>query len=65
MENTLCFPYIAIELKYHLETDNKNEKYTIKTIWDSAVYEQKLELSHLLVFYYWVSYKDYIKEDNI
>ncbi len=50
----------AVELD---ESDSK--KYKIKAICDSKVYAKKSNNSHLSDLYYWISWKDYTKEENI
>ena len=48
-----------------LDTCNDNSgKYKVEAIWDSAVYRQKSESGHLSRFYYLVSWKGYLEEEN-
>ena len=47
-----------IELK-----EGNSEKYKVKAICENAVYASKLE-GHLLSFYYLVSWKSYLEEEN-
>ena len=48
-----------------LNASNKDRKeYKLETIWNSAVYANKLELGYLPSLYYLVAYKGYPKEEN-
>lgn len=44
---------------------NKSEKFKIKTIQNSAVYIKKSKSGHLLELYYLISWKKYLKKENI
>ena len=44
--------------------DNNRGKYEVEAIWDSAVYIKEVELGHLPGFYYLVSWKAYLEEEN-
>lgn len=41
---------------------NKNRKYKIKVIKNSIVYTKKLKIRHLLMLYYLVFLKNYLKK---
>ena len=47
-----------------LDIGDKSEKYKAETIWNSAVYAEKLESGHLRGFYYLVAWKGYPEEKN-
>ena len=48
-----------------LDANNDNsKKYKVETIWDSAVYINKLKSYHLPGLYYLVIWKSYFKEKN-
>ena len=48
-----------------LDASNKDsKKYKMEAIWNSAVYANKLESSHLSGLYYLVAWKGYSKEEN-
>ena len=44
--------------------DNKSGKYEVEASWDSTVYVKESESDHLPAFYYLVSWKGYLEEDN-
>ena len=49
-----------------LDIDNNDSgKYKMKAIWDSAVYTKESESGHLSGFYYLISWKRYLEEENI
>ena len=41
-----------------------DKEYKVEAIWDSAVYARESESGHLPGFYYLVSWKRYLKEEN-
>ena len=48
-----------------LNVGNENsKKYKVEPIWDSALYANESELSHLPGLYYLVAWKGYRKEEN-
>ena len=47
-----------------LNTGDNNKEYKIETIWDSAIYIMKLELSQLPELYYLVAWKGYPKKEK-
>lgn len=42
-----------------------NKKYKIERIGNSIVYEKNLTANHPLSFYYLISWKSYLKKENI
>ena len=46
------------------DTGNNSGKYKVETIWDNAIYAKKSESGHLPGFYYLVSWKRYLGEEN-
>ena len=44
--------------------DDESGEYEVEAIWDSAVYVRESESGHLLGFYYLVSWKGYLEEEN-
>ena len=44
--------------------DDESGKYKVDAIWDSAVYARESELGHLPGFYYLISWKGYLEEEN-
>ena len=44
--------------------DNKSREYEVEVIWDSAVYARESKSGHLPGFYYLVSWKRYLEEEN-
>ena len=46
-------------------SDDESEEYKVEAIWNSKVYAKKSESGHLPGFYYLVSWKGYLKEENI
>ena len=51
------------QIKFDIR-DNNDGEYKVEAIWDSAVYIRELELDHLPNFYYLVSWKRYLKDEN-
>ena len=48
-----------------LDAGNKDSKdYKVEAIWDSTVYTNELESSHLSGLYYLIAWKGYPKEEN-
>ena len=47
------------------DAGNRNEKYEVEAIRDSAVYAQELKSGHLLRLYYLIFWKYYLKKENI
>lgn len=43
---------------------SNNKKYKIEGIWDNAVYAKEFAASHLLSFYYLISWKGYFEKKN-
>ena len=46
------------------DVGNNREEYKVEAIWDSTVYAKESESGHLSGFYYQVSLKRYLKEEN-
>ena len=44
--------------------DNKSKEYEVEVIWDSAIYARESKSDHLPGFYYLVSWKGYLEEEN-
>ena len=47
-----------------LDTGDNNGEYKVEAIWDSTVYARKSESAYLPGFYYLVSWKRYLEEEN-
>ena len=50
--------------KLEFKAGGNNKEYKMKGICDSAVYTRESEVSHLLGFYYLVSWKSYPEDEN-
>ena len=50
------------QLKFKAGSNNK--KYKVEDICNSTVYTKKLKADHLLNFYYLLSWKNYLKDEN-
>ena len=46
------------------EAGSDGEEYEVEGIWDSAVYEKKSAADHLPGFYYQISWKSNLEEEN-
>lgn len=53
---------IIEQLKF--QTGSNNKKYNIKNIYNSIIYDKKLEKYYLLYIYYLISWKSYYKDKN-